>query len=49
LSKSEKKEQEVVEDHDNTDLRGTFFFNMVIGAFLLFSWIGVWAIYMSRL
>lgn len=49
MSKSQQeKEQQVAEEHDDVDLRGTFFFNMLLGIFLVLSWFGVWAIYMSR-
>lgn len=48
LSKPQEKEQQTVEEHDDSDLRGTLFFNMLLGIFLVLSWFGVWAIYMSR-
>ena len=48
MSKFQKKKHHVVEEHDDVDLRGTFFFNMVLGLFLVVSWLGVWALYMSR-
>ncbi len=48
MSKSQEKEQLTTEQHDNSDLRGTLFFNMLLGVFLVLSWLGVWAIYMSR-
>lgn len=37
-SKEEKK----------SDLRGTFISVMILGVFLLGSWFGVWALYLSR-
>lgn len=48
MSKSQEKKQQNVEEQDGADLRGTLFFNMLIGIFLVLSWFGVWAIYMSR-
>lgn len=48
MSKSQEKEQQTVEEHNDVDLRGTFFFNMLLGVFLIVSWLGVWALYMSR-
>ncbi len=48
MSKSQEKEQLTTEQQGDTDLRGTFFFNMLLGIFLVLSWLGVWAIYMSR-
>lgn len=48
MSKSQEKQQQAVEEHDEVDLRGTFFFNMLLGVFLIVSWLGVWALYMSR-
>lgn len=48
MSKSQEKEQQMIDEHEDTDLRGTFFFNMLIGIFLVLAWFGVWAIYMAR-
>jgi len=41
LEKEKGSEKEV-------SLKGTFISVMILGVFLLISWFGVWALYMSR-
>lgn len=41
----EKKQEKKMEEHS---LKGTFVSVMLLGAFLLASWLGVWVIYLIR-
>lgn len=39
-----------IKDHetDANSLKGTFVFVMLLGGFLIITWIGVWALYLVR-
>jgi len=47
VAKSQQKEQPV-DEHHNIDLRGTLVSSMLLGAFLIVTWLGVWYIFISR-
>lgn len=37
-----------VDKQDDTDFKGTFMSVMLLGGFLILSWVGVWILYLIR-
>lgn len=35
-------------EHENEDLKGTFVSVMLLGGFIVLSWVGVWILYLIR-
>ncbi|MFS8631073.1 MAG: cytochrome c oxidase subunit 2A [Bacillales bacterium] len=48
MAKPERIEEQVTQQHEEHDLKGTFVSVMILGAFLLVSWLGVWSLYLAR-
>lgn len=47
MSKVEQREQ-TTDPQEDIDLKGTLFGVAIVGFFILFSWFGVWALFLSR-
>lgn len=48
MAKREEKVLSKEEEKHEPDLRGTFISVSILGIFLVVTWIGVWALYLSR-
>lgn len=48
MAKPEKSEQIVEEGQEKVDLRGSLTSVLIMGAFILLSWLGVWYIFITR-
>jgi len=40
--------KEMLEKEETNDLKGTFISVMLLGGFIIITWIGVWALFLSR-
>lgn len=48
MSNSQEKKEKHEEKKEEHSLKGTFVSVMLLGAFLIASWLGVWIIYLIR-
>ncbi|MEN1969392.1 cytochrome c oxidase subunit 2A [Lentibacillus sp. N15] len=44
----QQKSVEKLESKQNSSLKGTFASVMLLGAFIIVSWVGVWILFLSR-
>ena len=47
MAKAERKE-EVTEQQEGVNLKGTLYSVSVVGVIIILSWVGVWSLFLSR-
>ena len=48
MSKELNKSEKHIKDPNEANLKGTFIFVMILGAFLVVSWVGIYILFLSR-